>query len=55
MTMTMTNEKTMTMTMSHRRDFRQLILTFLTIENNNINFNIEPSIKSDRGQHLQFL
>ena len=30
-------------------------ITFLTIENNNINIHGDPSIKSDKGQHLQFL
>jgi len=29
--------------------------TFLTIENNNPNNHIDPSIKRNRGQHLQFL
>ena len=34
---------------------RIYMITFLTNENNNHNIHNDPSIKRDRGQHLQFL
>ena len=40
---------------SQRLETIETLLTFLTIENNNLNIHSEPSIKSDRGQHWQFL
>ena len=33
----------------------ETLITFLTIENNNPKIHIDPSIKSDIGQHSQFL
>ena len=40
---------------SSRLETIETLLTFLAIENNNLNIHSQPSIKSDRGQHSQFL
>ena len=63
MTMTITLTMTMTMTTINKKDNDndniletiETLFTFLTIEKNNLNIHSEPSIKSDRGQLLQFL
>ena len=38
-----------------RLEIIETLFAFLTIEKNNLNIKSEPSIKSDRGQHSQFL
>ena len=63
MTMTITLTMTMTMTTINKKDNDndniletiETLFTFLTIEKNNLNIHSEPSIKSDRGQHSQYL
>ena len=60
MTMTITLTMTMTMTTINKKDndndnLLETLFTFLTIEKNNLNIHSEPSIKSDRGQHSQYL
>ena len=38
-----------------RNSIHFVVSRLLTNENNNLNIHSEPSIKSDRGQHSQFL
>ena len=44
-----------TLLMSNPRDNFVSLITFLTIENNNLNIHGFASIKSDKDQHSQFL
>ena len=38
-----------------QRHWENSLITFLTLENNNLDIHFLPSTKSDKGQHLQFL